>query len=93
MASLQPVNSFRAGQVSCALWENDIIVRGQQKTIVKASISRRYKDRDGNWQTSQSFSRHEIPLAIYCLNKAFEAMLENPSSQAEMGQVEEVVIE
>ncbi len=93
MAQLQPLNRFRAGQVSCALWENDIIVRGQQKTIVKASISRRYKDRDGNWQTSQSFSRHEIPLAIYCLTKAFGAMLENPNGQAEMGAVEEVVIE
>ena len=91
MASLQPVDRFRAGQVSCALWENDIIVRGQQKTIVKASISRRYKDRDGNWQTSQGFSRNEIPLAIYCLQKAFDTIIAEQSAQPEAKAGEELV--
>lgn len=32
--------------------------------------------RGGQWKTSQSFSRNEIPLAIYLLQKAFKAMIE-----------------
>ena len=51
--------------------------------LAKASISRRYKDRYGNWKTSQSFSRNEIPLAIYVLQKAFEAMIEKPTEVRE----------
>jgi hypothetical protein len=77
MATQQPIERFRAGPVSCALWRNEVTVKGERKSIVKASVSRRYRDRNDEWQTSQSFSRNEIPLAIYCLQKAFGSMIEN----------------
>ena len=93
MANQQPIERFRAGSVSCALWENEIGVNGQQKTIVKASLDRRYQDRNGNWKSSQSFSRNEIPLAIYCLRKAFESIIEKAKDSDAMGPVEEVVVE
>ena len=53
--------------MSCALWESEIVVNGATETMLKASVSRRYRDKAGNWKSSQSFSRNEIPLAIYCL--------------------------
>jgi len=93
MANQQPIERIRAGSVSCALWENEISVNGQQKTIVKASLDRRYQDRMGNWQSSQSYSRNEIPLAIYCLRKAFESMIEKAKESDAIGPVEEVVVE
>ena len=93
MANQQPIERIRAGCVSCALWENEISVNGQQKTIVKASLDRRYQDRMGNWQSSQSYSRNEIPLAIYCLRKAFESMIEKTKESDAIGPVEEVVVE
>ena len=77
-----PVAKFRAGQVSSALWENQIQVKGAAVTILKATVQRRYKDRDGNWQSSGSFSRNEIPLAIHCLQKAFEKIIEIQSENA-----------
>ncbi|MFC1805830.1 hypothetical protein ACFL09_02490 [Planctomycetota bacterium] len=43
----QPLARFRAGQISCAIWENETEVNGTTKTVLKASVSRRYKDRDG----------------------------------------------
>jgi hypothetical protein len=76
METQQPIRRFQAGQVSCALFENAIQVNGESRQIIKATLGRRYKDRYGNWKTSQSFSRNEIPLAIYVLQKSFEAMLE-----------------
>ena len=84
------MEKFVAGQVSAALWENEIKTRnGQKATILKASIQRRYEDeKDGQWKSSTSFSRNEIPLAIYCLQKAFEKMIDK---QLE-GVVEEVVM-
>ena len=78
----QPLARFRAGAMSCALWENEINVNGTTKTMLKASVSRRYKDRDGNWKSSQSFSRNEIPLAIYCLEQAFAKIIEEETAQA-----------
>ena len=72
MEDAKPVAKFRAGQVTCAVWENPITVGNRQQTILKASVSRRYQDKSGNWKSSQSFSRNEIPLAIYVLQKAFD---------------------
>jgi hypothetical protein len=88
MAAQAPVDKFRAGAVSGALWENEINVAGQQKTVLKVSVSKRYRDQNGEWKTSQSFSRDEIPLAIYCLGKAFQAMVEKHTAPAdeEVGQ-------
>ena len=72
----KPVMKFQAGLLSCALWENEISVNGQQKVVLKASVNRRYKDKDGSWKSSGSFSRNEIPLAIYGLMQAFKVMVE-----------------
>ena len=81
MEGQEPLARFCAGQITCALWGNEINLNGMAKTIMKASVSRRYKDRNGEWKSSQSFSRNEIPLAIHVLQKAFEKMLENTGSQ------------
>ncbi len=72
----QPVKKFRAGQVSAAIWENQTTVNGRQVTMLKTTIERRYKDKDGNWKSSNSFGRNEIQLARHVLQQAFEAILD-----------------
>jgi hypothetical protein len=71
----KPVAKFRAGQVSAAIWENEVSVNGRKVTMLKATVERRYKDKDGQWKSSNSFSRNEIPLAVYCLQKSFEKII------------------
>ena len=87
-----PVAKFKAGQVSSALWENQIQVKGARVTILKATVQRRYKDKEGNWQSSGSFSRNEIPLAVYCLQKAFEKIIELQKEESANNNIEEVVV-
>ena len=90
----KPVAKFRAGQVSAALWENEITTgNGNKATILKATVQRRYKDKSGNWQSSASFSRNEIPLAIYCLQKSFEKIIEAQiDDSSDDGKIEEVIV-
>ncbi len=57
------------------MWENEIQVGGVAKVILKATVNRRYKDRNGDWRSADSFSRNEIPLVVYCLEKAFDAII------------------
>jgi hypothetical protein len=92
MAAQKPIAKFRAGQVSCALWENDMQVNGNTKTVLKASVQRRYKDSQGNWKSSQSLGRNEIPLAIYCLEKAFDKIIQEETAESGSNGVEEEVI-
>ena len=80
---MAPVKKFGAGSVSCALWENEATVDGRKASILKAAIDRRYKDKDGTWKSSGSFSRNEIPLAVFCLLKAFAAMVEENEAEEE----------
>lgn len=92
MTGQKPVAKFTAGQTSAAIWENEITVNGRQVTMLKATVQRRYKDnKDGQWKSSGSFSRNEIPLAIYCLQKCFEHMIEGQKND-EDGSVEEEVV-
>ena len=89
----KPVVKFKAGQVSAALWENEITANGRKLTVLKASVQRRYKDKDGSWKSSGSFSRNEIPLAIHCLQQAFEKIIETEiDDRSGDGIVEEVVV-
>ena len=93
-----PVAKFRAGQISSAVWRNQIQVKGKAVTILKATVQRRYKDREGNWQSSGSFARNEIPLAIHCLQQAFEKIIETQHEDSDNGNtsssnnIEEVLI-
>ena len=94
-----PVAKFRAGQISSAVWQNEIQVKGKAITVLKATVQRRYMDKNNTWQSSGSFGRNEIPLAIHCLQQAFEAIIkaqhedsDNGNSNTGSNNIEEVVI-
>jgi len=89
MPGQKPVAKFTAGQISAAIWENEISVNGGKTTVLKATVQRRYKDNQGNWKSSGSFSRNETPLAIYCPQKSFEKMIEGQNEGEGNGDVEE----
>ena len=82
MKGQTPIAKFQAGPVSSAVWENEVDVKGRTVTILKATAQRRYRDKDDKWQSSGSLSRNEIPLAVYCLQKAFEKIIEEQSTQS-----------
>lgn len=87
----KPIEKFSAGAVSAGLWENEITTNGKTVTIMKAMVSRRYRDRNDNWKTTYSFSRNEIPLAIYCLQKAFESIIEKAKQNSNDIEQERVI--
>jgi len=96
MTGQAPVAKFKAGQVSAALWENSIQARGGTVKMLKATVQRRYKDKDsGEWKSSMSFGRNEIPLVIHCLQKAFDRIIEtqNESSGDGNNVVEEPILD
>jgi len=82
------LKTIAAGSCRAAIWENEIRVNGSSKKVLKATVDRRYKDKDGSWKSSQSFSRSEIPLAVYVLEKAFEAIVSEETAQNGNGSEE-----
>ncbi len=85
-----PVKKFQAGTINCSLWENEMTIDGQSRTVLKATIERRYKDKTGEWKSSSSYSRNEIPLLMYVLQQAFGYMLQSRKSEEDKTDVEEI---
>jgi len=81
-------------KISAATWEKQLSVKGRIAEVMKATVQRRYKDnKTDTWKSSASFSRDEIPLAIYCLQKCFEKIIETQSEQSSgNNDVEEMVV-
>jgi hypothetical protein len=85
MANNKPKQKINAGLVSCALWDNELTTRdGRTVTVLKATIERRYRDAAGGWKSSNSFGRNEVAQAIYCLSKAYAAMMEKAPEEEEV---------
>ena len=85
-----PIKKFRAVQVSCALWENEATINGKSVTMLRATVERRYKDKNGDWKSSQSFGRNEIPLVKWCLDQAFTAIIQEGTTSND-SEKEEVI--
>ena len=49
--------------------------------MLEATVERCNRDSAGNWKSSGSFSRNEIPSAIYGLMKAFVVIVEKIDSE------------
>ena len=89
----QPIWKCKAGAVRAALWQNETTVNGRTVRMLKATVERRFKDpKTDSWRSSNSLSRNEIPLAIHCLRKAFEAMIDEANAQGNNGVEEETVM-
>ncbi len=57
---------------------------------MKASTSKAYKDRNGQWNSTSSLNRDEIPLVMYCLQKAYAAMIEHNSKDSSVAGEEAI---
>jgi hypothetical protein len=57
MSSDRPVHEIRMGRIKAAIWRNE----NETGTWFSITITRIYKTESG-WETSNSFSRDELPL-------------------------------
>lgn len=66
-ASNKPVRKIRIGQVSATIWD--------QNGFYTASLERAYKDRDGKWQSSSTFSVQDLIVVGKVASLAADAIL------------------
>ncbi|MBI2138831.1 hypothetical protein HYU13_04530 [Candidatus Woesearchaeota archaeon] len=72
-----PDKKFSTGAVAVTIWKNN----GTNKTTGGAvtyntiKIERRYKDKQGNWQSSSYFRINDLPKAALAVQKAYEHLV------------------
>jgi hypothetical protein len=67
-----PEIKFRAGGISATVWQNSIEKDGEKSSFNTISLDRAYKDKAGNWQTTNSFRPNDLPRLSLVAQKAYE---------------------
>ena len=79
--SNKPEVVFKVGAVRASIFRNTITQQGREVTLPKVVLEVRYKNKAGEWQSTNSFSLNELPKAILALEKAYDylTMPKDPS--------------
>lgn len=83
----QPEKEFSTGAIRAAIWKNQGTNKrtGEPVEFRTISLQRRYKDPEGNWQTSHSLRINDLPKASLVLNKAYEYIVLKEGSGSSEG--------
>lgn len=67
-----PEQKFRAGAISATIWLNSRVEDGKKISFRTVSFEKNYKDKEGNWQSTNSLRVSDLPKARLVLDKAYE---------------------
>jgi hypothetical protein len=75
-STTHPLKSFRSGALSVAIWENEnLSPDGLVQSYKTVTFERRYKDRNGEWKSTNSLRVNDLPKATLILSKAYEYLI------------------
>jgi len=70
----KPELKFRAGSVQASIWKNETSKDGVTKDYYTVSFQRRYKDKEGEWKSTDSLHVNDLPKAMVVIGKAYEEL-------------------
>lgn len=75
-AKNKPNKKFKAGAVSATVWANEMRDKqGKSFSVYTVGFERNYKDRDGNWKSTNSMRVNDIPKLKLVAGEAYEYLL------------------
>ena len=79
----RPVHEIRLGRIKAAIWRNE----NESSTWFSVSITRIYKTESG-WETSNTFSRDELPLVSKVADMAHTWIYTNGNDRDDSDETE-----
>ncbi len=74
----RPVTSVRVGSVRAAAWRNQHQgCDGQGFASIRVILERTYRDRSGNYNSTQGLGVNDIPKAILALVQVYQYLMEH----------------
>ncbi len=68
----EPEKTFNQGSCRAAIFANEIKQNGKTAIFRNVAIQKRYKDKDGNWQNTNSFGVNDLPKLVLIATKAYD---------------------
>jgi hypothetical protein len=73
----RPAHEIRLSGIRASLWANQT----SAGTVYNVTLSRLYKDADGNWRSSDSFGRDDLPVLARVVTLAHDWFVYSRKSQ------------
>ena len=71
-----PEKKFRAGAICATVWLNKgHKVNGEETEYKTIALERSYTDKDGKWQSTNSFRVGDLPKATVVMQQAYEYLV------------------
>jgi hypothetical protein len=86
----KPEAKIRVGAVTASIWKREAKKDGNTFTVRQVSLDRTYKDKNDEWQSTNSYDTNDIPKAILALSRAYQSVLD-ASTNGDNGVVVEDV--
>lgn len=89
-----PEKKFSTGVISATIWKNSgTSKKGEPVEFKTISLQRRYTDKDGNWQSTNSLRINDLPKATLVLNKAYEyIVLKEQADSSDNSEISEEIV-
>lgn len=78
----RPEKVFKVGGCTASVFENSVNGPNGNATMKSVTLQRAYKDREGNFQHTNSFKLNDIPKAVLALEKAYDYLLSDKEAAA-----------
>ena len=79
---MQPEKKFAAGAIVATVWDNEVNTSTGVAHFKAVSLARNYKDKDGQWKSTNSYRSMDLPKAVLVLQKAFEYVALNEKEES-----------
>lgn len=86
-----PEKKFSTGVISATIWKNSGVSKktGEATEFKTISLQRRYTDKNGAWQSTNSMRINDLPKAALVIQKAYEYLvLKNTEQASDNSEVE-----
>ena len=81
MGKKLPETKFRSGAIAATIWSNETVRDGKKVEYKTVSFERSYKDKNDQWQSTNSLRTQDLPKAILVLTKAYEHLALNAEEE------------
>ncbi len=91
----KPEKKFSTGAITATVWKNSGTSKrtGEPVEFRTITLQRRYTDKEGKWQTSNSMRINDLPKASLVLQKAYEYLvLKGQGSDSSDVDVEDIIM-
>lgn len=65
----EPVKKIMLGNIQAAIWKHE--KSDQKRSRYTVAVTRRYQDKDGNWQSSDFFDHSDLPVVSKAMDFAY----------------------